>query len=284
MTRPPIRLAQFGLINAYLVPERDGLTLIDAGVRGMDRRVNRAARQLGLPLRRVALTHTHSDHVGAIDTLMQHWPDAELLVGAADTANLAELGVRTAPTRLLRDGDRVGSLTVIDTPGHSPGHVAYLDERDGTLYSGDTFVNVPRLRVASVLHAAFPCPPSARTTRRRPPAPPAPCWTCRCAHWPPATAWSSRGRCPPCAALCRTPNPAANRGGHPHRLRLGRAPDAPEHRRRGRRKGTRLPRQPPQLTHNKKGGTDASWPSVPFVVGGEDLNPDLSLVRRELYR
>ena len=170
MTRPPIRLAQFGLINAYLVPEADGLTLIDAGVRGMDRRVNRAARQLGLPLRRVALTHTHSDHVGAIDTLMTQWPDLELLVGADDTTNLADLGVRTPPTRLLRGGDRVGSLTVIDTPGHSPGHVAYLDERDGTLYSGDTFVNVPRLRVASVLHAAFPLPTfgthdPAQTTR-----------------------------------------------------------------------------------------------------------------------
>lgn len=170
MPRRPIRLAQFGLINAYLVPEADGLTLIDAGVRGMDRRVNRAARQLGLPLRRVALTHTHSDHVGAIDTLMTQWPDLELLVGADDTTNLAPLGVKNAATRLLRGGDRVGSLTVIDTPGHSPGHVAYLDERDGTLYSGDTFVNVPRLRVASVLNAIFPLPTfgthdPAQTTR-----------------------------------------------------------------------------------------------------------------------
>nr|WP_229781924.1 MBL fold metallo-hydrolase [Deinococcus daejeonensis] len=116
------------------------------------------------------MTHTHTDHVGAIDTLMQHWPNAELLVGAADTANLTKLGVRTAPTRLLRGGDRVGSLTVIDTPGHSPGHVAYLDERDGMLYSGDTFANVPRLLVASVLHAIFPLPTfgthdPAQTTR-----------------------------------------------------------------------------------------------------------------------
>ena len=158
MTRPPIRLAQFGLINAYLVPETDGLTLIDAGLSGMDRRVNRAAARLGLPLRRVALTHAHSDHVGAIDTLMTRWPGLELLVGAGDLPLLAEQGVTTPPTRLLRGGDRVGSLTVIDTPGHSPGHVAYLDERDGTLYSGDTFVNVPGLRVASVLNAIFPLP------------------------------------------------------------------------------------------------------------------------------
>lgn len=158
MTRPPIRLTQFGLINAYLIPERDGLTLIDAGLSGMERRVNRAAARLGLPLRRVALTHAHSDHVGAVDALMARWPGLDLLVGAADRPLLAEQGVATPPTRLLRGGDRIGSLTVIDTPGHSPGHVAYLDERDGTLYSGDTFVNVPGLRVASVLNALFPLP------------------------------------------------------------------------------------------------------------------------------
>lgn len=158
MTRPPIRLTQFGLINAYLIPEPDGLTLIDAGLSGMERRVNRAAARLGLPLRRVALTHAHSDHVGAVDALMARWPGLDLLVGAADRPLLAEQGVAAPPTRLLRGGDRIGSLTVIDTPGHSPGHVAYLDERDGTLYSGDTFVNVPGLRVASVLNALFPLP------------------------------------------------------------------------------------------------------------------------------
>lgn len=158
MTRPPIRLAQFGLINTYLVPEPDGLTLIDAGISGMEHRVNRAAARLGLPVRRVALTHAHSDHVGSIDALAAHWPELELLVGAADAPLLADQGVRTPPTRLLRGGDRVGSLTILDTPGHSPGHVAYLDGRDGTLYSGDTFVNVPGLRVASVLNAAFPLP------------------------------------------------------------------------------------------------------------------------------
>lgn len=47
---------------------------------------------------------------------------------------------------------------MIDTPGHSAGHVASLDERDGTLYAGDTFVNVPDLHVASVLSALFPLP------------------------------------------------------------------------------------------------------------------------------
>ncbi len=85
-------------------------------------------------------------------------PDLEILVGENDAAQLARNGVRTTPTRLLRGGDRVGSLQVLDTPGHSPGHLAYFDERDGTLYAGDTFVNIPGLRVASVVNAVFPLP------------------------------------------------------------------------------------------------------------------------------
>ncbi|WP_221089786.1 MBL fold metallo-hydrolase [Deinococcus aquaedulcis] len=155
---PPIRLAQFGLVNTYLVPESDGLTLIDAGLPGLERRLPPLIARLGRPLRRVAITHAHADHVGSLDALVAAHPGLEVLLGEHDAPGLAALGVQSAPTRLLRAGDRVRSLVVLDTPGHSPGHVAYLDERDGTLYSGDTFVNVPGLHVASVLSAVFPLP------------------------------------------------------------------------------------------------------------------------------
>ena len=41
-----------------------------------------------------------------------------------------------------------GSLRVIDTPGHIPGHQSFLDERDGTLFAGDALVGVGRLSVS----------------------------------------------------------------------------------------------------------------------------------------
>ncbi|PNY83130.1 hypothetical protein CVO96_15860 [Deinococcus koreensis] len=157
-------------MNSYLIPEDDGFTLIDAGLPGLERFVVSTIRQSGRPLRRIALTHAHDDHIGAVDALKAALPGLEVLVGEGDVALLAERGSKTAPDRLLRAGDRVGSLSVIETPGHSPGHVAYLDERDGTLYAGDTFVNVPGLHVASVLNALFPLPTlgthdPAQTTR-----------------------------------------------------------------------------------------------------------------------
>ena len=41
---------------------------------------------------------------------------------------------QTKPTLLLHEGDRIGSLEVIATPGHTPGHIAFLDTRDRTVY------------------------------------------------------------------------------------------------------------------------------------------------------
>src|SRR5690349_25098204 len=46
-----------------------------------------------------------------------------------------------APNRMLVDGDRIDLggrvLTVLHLPGHTPGSIALLEERTGTLYSGD---------------------------------------------------------------------------------------------------------------------------------------------------
>jgi glyoxylase-like metal-dependent hydrolase (beta-lactamase superfamily II) len=50
----------------------------------------------------------------------------------------------------------VGSLRVIESPGHSPGHVAFLDTRDGTLIAGDVFTSVGRVATTSAPNWTFP--------------------------------------------------------------------------------------------------------------------------------
>lgn len=89
-------------------------------------------------------------------------PDAELLAGTGDTdlfrENAGHTSLYTSPDRLLSDGDQVGSLRVIATPEHSPGHLAFQDQRDGTLYVGDALVNVPTFRVVTFLSPLFPLP------------------------------------------------------------------------------------------------------------------------------
>ncbi|MFC4452309.1 MBL fold metallo-hydrolase [Deinococcus sonorensis] len=173
-----VQLTRLGLMNAYLVREPDGLTLVDTGMPGSAPGILQAAQRLELPIRRVVLTHAHSDHVGSLDALHAALPDAEVLISARDARLLrgdhtldphepqtplrgGYPGVQTVPDRLLQPDDRVGSLQVVGTPGHTPGHVALLDTRDGTLIAGDAFYTVGGVAVASERRLRFPLPAMA---------------------------------------------------------------------------------------------------------------------------
>jgi glyoxylase-like metal-dependent hydrolase (beta-lactamase superfamily II) len=65
-------------------------------------------------------------------------------------------GTTTRPTRLVRDGDAIGSLRVIATPGHTPGHLAFLDTRDGTLYAGDAYTTSWGVATSAVVPWRYP--------------------------------------------------------------------------------------------------------------------------------
>jgi glyoxylase-like metal-dependent hydrolase (beta-lactamase superfamily II) len=64
--------------------------------------------------------------------------------------------LRTKPDVLLAAGDRVGSLEVVASPGHSPGHVAFLDTRDRTLIAGDVFTTYGEAAVTNHFFLRFP--------------------------------------------------------------------------------------------------------------------------------
>jgi glyoxylase-like metal-dependent hydrolase (beta-lactamase superfamily II) len=170
------QLTRFGLINVYLVREDDGFTLIDTGVGGSAPAILAAARSLGaLPIRRVVLTHAHADHVGSTDALHAALPGAELLISARDARFLTgdmtlDPGeaqtplrgsfqrVRAPITRTLAEDDLVGSLLVVAAPGHTPGHTALFDTRDGSLIAGDALQTAGGLAVAGVFRPLFPLP------------------------------------------------------------------------------------------------------------------------------
>ena len=71
-------------------------------------------------------------------------------------------GAKTRPTRTLQPGDSVGSLEVIASPGHTPGHVAFLDRRDGTLLCGDAYTTLGG--VATTAKFVLPFPLAAMST------------------------------------------------------------------------------------------------------------------------
>lgn len=169
------QLTRMAFFNAYLVCESNGLTSIDTLLKGSENSILDAARTLDRPLRRIILTHAHGDHVGSLDALVRWLPGVEIAISRRESRLLArdfslDAGepndklrssfpeVATRPTVLLADGDRSGSLLAIATPGHTPGHFSFLDERSGTLIAGDALAAVGGLRVVSDASWVFPLP------------------------------------------------------------------------------------------------------------------------------
>ena len=56
------KLTSMGWLNRYLVAESDGLTVIDTGIPRSAGSIISSAKEIGLPIRRIALTHAHTDH------------------------------------------------------------------------------------------------------------------------------------------------------------------------------------------------------------------------------
>src|ERR1700755_2214644 len=64
-----IQLTRLGFVNAYLVREDDGFTVVDTTIGGAGKDIVAAGHAAGGEVRRIALTHGHDDHVGSLDEL-----------------------------------------------------------------------------------------------------------------------------------------------------------------------------------------------------------------------
>jgi glyoxylase-like metal-dependent hydrolase (beta-lactamase superfamily II) len=132
-----------------------------------------AARDAGAPIVRIALTHAHGDHIGSLDALADALPGVEVLISSRDARLLVKdrtmdpgepdvklrggyPGAKTAPTSTFEPGDRVGSLEVIASPGHTPGHVSFFDHRDGTLLCGDAYSTLGGVATGAKPNPRFP--------------------------------------------------------------------------------------------------------------------------------
>jgi len=179
------RITRLGLVNAYLVTEEDGFTLVDTMVPRSARKILQTAARTGRPILRIVVTHAHWDHIGSLDELAAALPGAEVIVGEREARLLRRdrsldpcepqsrlrgsyPGAKTAPTRTVAPGERIGSLEVVAAPGHTPGQIALLDVRDRTLLCGDAFSTLGGVETAA--HPNWRFPLSALATWDRPTA------------------------------------------------------------------------------------------------------------------
>lgn len=147
-----------------LVLGGDGPILVDSGGAAdtVDSTIVPALEAMGLSLSDISAvlaTHIHGDHVGGIARMRELAPSISVgVLHESDTrmreplAYSREIRAKfpehsaapppvldgVAPDLLLEDGDMVGSLRVIHTPGHDTDACCYLDVRSGTLITGDS--------------------------------------------------------------------------------------------------------------------------------------------------
>jgi hydroxyacylglutathione hydrolase len=143
-------------INVYLV----GDVLIDAATRQGEKRIMRQISGQGVTAH--ALTHAHPDHQGSSHAICEQL-SIPLWCGQADIPametpgaiknpkaprllNLVQERFWTGPphpvARALHEGDEVAGFTVLETPGHSVGHISFWRESDRVLIVGDVLGNM----------------------------------------------------------------------------------------------------------------------------------------------
>ena len=155
-------------VNVYVI----GDVLVDTGLSTSAGRLKNLVREHDV--KAIALTHAHGDHVGSARKLKDEF-GLPFWVGTKDRdATEAGKAVKKDPfnakglsliagalgdfkavpvDRVLNEGDELtAGFTVLDTPGHSPGHVSFWRAEDKVLICGDVFFNMNLLTTIPGLH------------------------------------------------------------------------------------------------------------------------------------
>jgi len=165
-----------GRVRAFLLDLEDGLTLIDTlydddGKVVLDE-IAAMGKQPG-DLKRIVLTHAHKSHIGGVAALRKatgarvysHEWESEIIAGRRKAKGIGiwprkplavyhlQLGLalgagKHTPCEVdqhLKDGDRLGALEVVTTPGHTPGCLSFYWKEKRALIAGDIIATWPEV-------------------------------------------------------------------------------------------------------------------------------------------
>ena len=158
--------------NPYILVDADGLSIVDTGLPGSEKKILAYIASLGKTpqdVKRILITHSDLDHVGGLAALHKltgaHTYASQIEAGAIAAGRASRqlhrkgysmrrviftlLGpfMRAKPFKIdeiVSDGQVLpilGGLQVVDTSGHTPGHVSYYSPAGGILFCGDLMVS-----------------------------------------------------------------------------------------------------------------------------------------------
>lgn len=172
-------LPGFFPVNCFIVEEKKELTLIDTGISSSYQGIVDIIEKLGKPLTNILLTHAHGDHVGSINRLKETFPSVPLSISVRDSRLLKgdttldqnepqtpikggiPKDITLIPEELLEEGDKIGSLQVVLTPGHTPGSISLFDTRSKAIIVGDALQTRGGVAVSGQIRPMFPFPAMA---------------------------------------------------------------------------------------------------------------------------
>ena len=139
--------------NCYILGCEDSLrgVIIDPG--DSARAILNEVDEMGLTIEKIINTHSHFDHVLAVNAVRAatgapfclHCEDLPVLRAAPERVR-EWLGARVdpidEPDHFLQQGQKIEfgteTLEIRFTPGHSPGHVVFVDHENEQVFAGDT--------------------------------------------------------------------------------------------------------------------------------------------------
>ena len=159
------------MANPYIIVDADGLTIVDAGVPRSEHKILAYIASLGKSARdvkRIILTHSDLDHVGSLAALQKATGartyasriEADAIAAGKASREIKPSGfsmrrilfslmrpfMKATPfqvDKILADGKTLpvlGGLRVVETPGHTPGHISLFAPEVGVLFCGDSMV------------------------------------------------------------------------------------------------------------------------------------------------
>jgi glyoxylase-like metal-dependent hydrolase (beta-lactamase superfamily II) len=165
---PGVFMISSTVFYQYLIAESGDLTLIDTGLPNNADNIIHYLTQNGFNInqvKRILITHADGDHYGSVNALLEMNPSIRVMTSQIEAdamrvgkssrnlkrEGLAKLAhkVRTSvftvkPTRvdeILQPGQvlpLLNGLEVLDTKGHTPGHISFFSASTGVLFSGDS--------------------------------------------------------------------------------------------------------------------------------------------------